>query len=248
MTEKKRNMTEYVYEYLELPFEPIQVGYRRRLVLDQIARIAPQSLLEIGCGELPLFIDLPPTIKVTVVEPAAVFAENARRLSLLRSSVRVEQAFIENFNPQDTCFDMIILSCVLHEVHDPAALLAAVRQICGPTTVLHVNVPNAYSLHRLLAVAMGLIPHPGAQSDTQRIMQQRATTYDINSLAGELKIAGFELLDQGSLFVKPFTHEQMQRLVDDGFMTSEMLDGFDKLVNWLPHLGSEIWTNSRSIR
>jgi len=247
MTVKKRNMTEYVYEYRALPFEPIQIEYRRRLVLDQIARIAPQHLLEIGCGEFPLFTDLPISIKVTVVEPAAAFADIARSLSLRRDSVRVEQTYIEDFKPDDTNFDMIVLSCVLHEVHDPAVMLAAVRRLCGPQTVLHVNVPNSHSLHRLLAVAMGLIPHSGAQSDTQRTMQQRATTYDFASLANELKTAGFELIDQGSLFVKPFTHEQMQRLVDEGFMTSAMLDGFDKLVHWLPDLGSEIWTNSRRV-
>ena len=245
MSVTKRDMTEYVAEYRELPFEPIQIEFRRRLVLDQIALLAPQRLLEIGCGEFPLFTDLPNSINVTVVEPAAEFADIARRLSLGRDSVRVEQNYIEDFKPDETDFDMVVLSCVLHEVHDPAAMLAAVRQVCGPRTMLHVNVPNAYSLHRLLAVAMGLIPHPGAQSDTQRTMQQRATTYDVASLSNELKAAGFELVNQGSLFVKPFTHEQMQRLVDEGFMTRAMLDGFDKLVRWLPDLGSEIWTNSR---
>ena len=242
-----RNMAEYVAEYGLLPFEPIQIAYRRKLVLEQIAQIAPKRLLEIGCGEFPLFTDLPSSIEVTVVEPAAAFADIARRLSAGRESIQIEHTFIEDFKPENADYDMVVLSCVLHEVHDPAAMLAAVRRVSGPRTILHVNVPNAYSLHRLLAVAMGLSPNPGAQSDTQRTMQQRASTYDAASLSEELKAAGFELIDQGSLFVKPFTHEQMQRLVDEGFMTRAMLDGFDKLVHLLPDLGSEIWTNARRV-
>jgi 2-polyprenyl-3-methyl-5-hydroxy-6-metoxy-1,4-benzoquinol methylase len=240
-----RDMSDYTAQYRALPFEAIQISYRRRLVLREIARHAPKRLLEIGCGQLPLFTDLPQDIDITVIEPAAEFADNARRLAGGRAGVAVVQGFVEDFVPAGAAYDMVVLSCVLHEVPDPAAMLAAVRKTCGAGTVLHVNVPNARSLHRLLAVAMGLIPDPGTQSDTQRTMQQRASTYDAASLAAELVQAGFSVAEQGSLFVKPFTHAQMQRLVDEQFMTPAMLDGFDKLVGWLPELGSEIWVNAR---
>ncbi len=240
-----RDMTDYTAQYNALPFEAIQIRYRRALVLREILRHAPKRLLEIGCGELPLFTDLLDDIEITVLEPAPEFAANARRLSEGRTRVNVVQSFVEDFVPENADFDMVVLSSVLHEVNDPAAMLASVRRLCGPHTVLHVNVPNARSLHRLLAVAMGLIPEPGAQSDTQRTMQQRAMTYDAASLQAELSRADFTKAEHGSLFVKPFTHAQMQRLVDEGFMTPAMLDGFDRLVNWLPEFGSELWVNAR---
>ena len=242
---KPRDMTDYTAQYSALPFEAIQLKYRRALVLREIKRIAPKRLLEIGCGELPLFTHLSDDIEITVLEPAAEFASNACQLSKGRNRVNIVQSYVEEFNPVKTDFDMIVLSSVLHEVNDPAAMLASVLRLCGPSTVLHVVVPNARSLHRLLAVAMGLIPEPGVQSDTQRTMQQRATIYDADSLRGELAQAGFEIAECGSLFVKPFTHAQMQRLVDEGFMTPTMLDGLDKLMNWLPEFGSEIWANAR---
>lgn len=243
-----RNMNDYVAQYQVLPFEPIQIKYRRKLVLDQISRLSPRRLLEIGCGELPLLTNLSADMEIIVVEPAAAFAENARRLSLGRDLINVVQGYFEDYEPDGKNFDMIVLSCVLHEVPDPAAMLSAIKRVCGPNTVLHVNVPNARSLHRLLAAAMGLIPYPGAQSDTQRMMQQRAMTYHVDSLACAMSTAGFEVLDHGSLFVKPFTHAQMQQLVDQGFMTDAMLDGLDNLVQILPDLGSEIWTNVRMAR
>ena len=238
-----RDIVAYTNAYQRLPFEPIQATYRRKRVLAEIERFKPTRLLEVGCGHDPLFTDLPGVV-ATVVEPSPVFAEYARQQSEHRSDVCVVQATVEDLPPPPDPFDMIIVSCLLHEVENPQKLLAAVRRLCRADTVVHVNVPNARSLHRLLAVAMGLIAAPSEISETQRTMQQRAT-YDHESLRSELERAGFTVLDGGSLFVKPFTHAQMQELVDQRFLTPAMLEGLDRLTNSLPELGSEIWVNAK---
>lgn len=243
-----RDMKDYTTQYYALPFEPVQAKYRRALVLREVARKSPKRLLEIGCGDTPLFIDLGEDIEVTVIEPTDEFSANARKLAEGRGRVKIVQSFVEDYTCPQADFDMIVLSCVLHEVREPAALLASIRRLCNPDSLLHVNVPNARSLHRLLAVSMGLISDTGVQSETQRTMQQRATIYDMVSLQAELNDSGFTVTEHGSIFIKPFTHGQMQRLIDDGFMTPDMLDGFDKLVNVLPEFGSEIWVNARRDR
>lgn len=241
-----RDLSDYTLQYRSLPFEPIQIEYRRRLVLQQVQTLNPARLLEVGCGERPLFVDLPHTA-CTVVEPTAAFAENARRLAVERSAdapaAKVVQAFLEDFAEPggDAGFDMIVASCVLHEVPEPERYLRALRKLCGKNTVVHLNVPNARSLHRMLAVAMGLIDDPTMPSDTQRTMQQHSTVYDAALLGRTLAEAGFQVSQSGTLLVKPFTHRQMQQLVDQGFMTAQMLDGLDRLVRWLPDLGSELW-------
>jgi 2-polyprenyl-3-methyl-5-hydroxy-6-metoxy-1,4-benzoquinol methylase len=244
VTEGTRDLVDYAVQYRALPFEPLQAAFRRRLVLERVAHHAPRRLLEIGCGELPLFLDLP-GVETTVIEPTPAFAGNARRLAADRRGVTVVEALAEQV-PADSLggtFDVVVLSCLLHEVPDPHLLLTATRHFCGPRTVLHVNVPNARSLHRLLAVAMGLIPHPASESDTQRTMQQRGV-YDAAGLERQLEAAGFTVRDRGSIFVKPFTHAQMQQLVDDGFLTRQMLDGLDALAGMLPELGSELWVDA----
>lgn len=238
-----RDIVDYTASYESLPFEPIQASYRRRRVLSEIARHRPSSLLEVGCGHAPLFSDLE-GMAITVVEPAPAFAERARLGAACRSDVRVVEAFLEDADLSPARFDMVVVGCLLHEVDDPQSLLAAVRRHCGPHTVLHLSVPHANSLHRLLAVAMGLIDSPKALSSTQLTMQQRST-YDRQTLQAELNRAGFQVTDSGSLFVKPFTHAQMQQLVDQGFMTNAMLDGLDQLAMTQPDLGSEIWVNAR---
>jgi SAM-dependent methyltransferase len=243
--EAPRDLVGYADEYRTLPFEALQAGFRRRLVLARVATHRPRRLLEIGCGEKPLFLDLP-GVAVAVIEPAPSFAAEARRLGAGRSDVQVVEAFAEDVDAGSIGgpFDMVVLSCLLHEVPDPQRLLAAARGFCAPHGVLHVNVPSARSLHRLLAVAMGLIPHPAAESDTQRLMQQRREVYDAPGLEREVTAAGFEVRNRGSLFVKPFTHGQMQHLVDTGFLTPQLLDGLDALAALLPDLGSELWVDA----
>ena len=239
-----RDIHDYTEQYQRLPFEPIQASYRRRKVLQEIERYKPRRLLEIGCGQQPLFVDLPEVI-CTVIEPSHAFAEHACQLAAGRKDVRVLKGFAEDYAPEpgEAGYDMVILSCLLHEVDDPQALLSGVRRWCTAQTVLHVNVPNARSLHRLLALAMGLIPSLHATSQTQRTMQQRGI-YDAESLKAELARAGFVVREEGTLFVKPFTHAQMQALVDQRFMNAEMLDGLERLVDQLPDLGSELWANA----
>jgi SAM-dependent methyltransferase len=239
-----RDLAAYVADFRALPFEPLQAGFRRRLVLTRVAAASPRRLLEIGCGELPLFTDLP-GVACTVVEPAAPFAAGARRLAAGRPDVTVVEALAEDVDVDSLggAFDVVVVSCLLHEVPDPQRLLAAARRALAPGGVLHVNVPNATSLHRLLAVAMGLIPDPATTSDTQRTMQQRAV-YDAAGLDRELTAAGFAVRDRGSVLVKPFTHAQMQHLVDAGFLTPHLLDGLDVLAQRLPELGSELWVDA----
>lgn len=240
-----RNIHSYTEQYMRLPFEPLQAAYRRRKVLAEIERHRPRRLLEIGCGHQPLFIDWP-AASWTVIEPAPLFAENARTLASGYRDVHVVEGYAEVFSrdPEDAPYDMVILSCLLHEVEDPQSLLSSVRRLCSEGTLLHVNVPNARSLHRLLAVAMGLISSPESKSDMQRTMQQRSV-YDAVSLHDELVRAGFAVAEHGTLFVKPFTHAQMQQLVDEGFLTPALLEGLDRLVQQLPDLGSELWVNAR---
>jgi hypothetical protein len=45
--------------------------------------------------------------------------------------------------------------------------------------------------------------------------------------------------------MKPFTHRQMQELVDSGFLSEDILKGLALLGESLPQLCSEIWINAR---
>jgi SAM-dependent methyltransferase len=241
-----RDIEAYQRAYAASDFEPVQARMRRRMLLDLLGRWQPSHVLEIGCGNDALFGDYPSFDRFCVVEPGAAFAEQARRKAGVDSRVRVVQSFMEDAAEQlaGESFDCILISGVLHEVPDAASLLAAVHPLCSATTQVHVNVPNARSLHRLLALEMGLISDLHQLSANQRDLQQ-PRTFDIDSLSALCAQNGFAVTEQGSYFIKPYTHRQMAQLQDIGLLDERMLDGLYGLSRHLPDMGSEIFVNLR---
>lgn len=50
-----RDIKKYTDDYVVHDFETYQVEYRRKKVIEQINLYHPKRILEIGCGEVPLF-------------------------------------------------------------------------------------------------------------------------------------------------------------------------------------------------
>jgi SAM-dependent methyltransferase len=243
-----RDIESYQRAYAASDFEAVQARLRKRKLLEVLRAWQPQRILEIGCADDALFNHHGDFQRFCVVEPGPAFAALARErgVRIGGGRVRVLQACMEDAIAElaDESFDCILLSGLLHEVREPAPLLAAVAAVCTPHTQVHVNVPNARSLHRLLALEMGLIGELHAISDQQRSLQQHST-FDIDSLGAVCEAAGFEVFERGSYFVKPFTHRQMAQLQADGMLDERMLDGLYGLEKHMPGLGSEIFVHLR---
>ncbi|WP_295645190.1 methyltransferase domain-containing protein [uncultured Methylibium sp.] len=241
-----RDIDDYQRAYAASDFEPTQALMRKRMLLELLARWQPRRLLEVGCGSDPLFAHYRDFDRFCVVEPGAGFAQQATATADGDARVHVVQAFMEDAAGVLAAerFDCILLSGLLHEVPDCQPLLAAVASLCGPDTRVHVNVPNARSLHRLLALEMGLITELHELSANQRSLQQ-PRTFDLDILGELCRRCGFEVQESGSYFVKPFTHRQMAQLQGVGLLDERMLSGLYGLERHVPGLGSEIFVNLR---
>ena len=241
-----RNIEKYTVSYLEDGFENYQVAYRRKMILEQIEKYSPKYILEIGCGMEPLFC-YTNNIDYTIFEPSKIFSENALKLSK-KCSQKIH--IINDFFGEKTAynfekeFDMIICSGLLHEVDNPERILEDIFRICGEKTIVHVNVPNAKSFHRLLAKNMGLILSEYEASERNIELQQN-TIFDLERLSSMLINHKFEILDKGSYFIKPFTHKQMYDLIQKKIIDNMVLDGLYNMASDLPMLGSEIFANCR---
>jgi SAM-dependent methyltransferase len=244
MSATARDLADYERAYAASDFEPVQARMRRRVLLQWLAAWRPRRWLEIGCGDAPLFTDWTAFERCVVVEPAAAFAHGARARAGADARIAVVEAPMEDAALEGESFDVVIASGLLHEVSDAAKLLRAIAAQCGPHTVVHINVPNARSLHRLLALEMGLIDSLFDRSVNQRRLQQ-PRTFDRVSLRALVADCGFDVIDEGSYFVKPFTHAQMAQLQHVGLLDERMLDGLMGLEQHLPGLGSEIYLNCR---
>ena len=241
-----RNLDVYQENYASLPFEESQARYRKRKILDSLAKYQPRSILEIGCGLDPIFNYYANFDRCTIVDPGDDFVRRAREQAQAHHATTIVHGTLEDNVDLLLAahYDFILLSSLLHEIRDSKSLLDATARLCGPTTIVHINVPNARSFHRLLALEMGIIGDLFEQSQTQQRMQQ-SHTFDIESLAKLVSQSGFQVIEQGSFFIKPFTHAQMASLQAAGLMTDLMLDGLYELSKHFPDNGSEIFMNVR---
>lgn len=239
-----RNLAAYQDSYEALPFEDVQARYRKRRICESLAARGARRMLEVGCGLDPLFNHYRAFDRCTVVEPAERFCANAQAQAQGRADVRVVHGTLEGSLRElaGGAYDFIVISSLLHEIADPAPLLDAAAALCEPDTIVHVNVPNAYSFHRRLAVAMGLIGDVHERSPVQVQMQQ-SHTFDLAGLRALVQSRGFRVVEEGTFFVKPFTHAQMAALQRSGFLTEPMLEGLYRLSAQFPEHGSEIFMN-----
>lgn len=241
----KRDLAKYQQDYTASPFEGAMAEVRNRMLLEFLGQHQFRDILEVGCGNQPLFTVLNDFRSFVVVEPCQAFLETARAAARTRKNPEriqfINQAF-EDF-PGDIPVDCIIISGLLHELGDPKAMVDHAFRVARPGCWLHVNVPNAKSFHRLWAKESGLIKTEYEKSANQIRLQQNHT-FDLEGLTRLVGEAGFSIVESGSRFIKPFAHAQMQQLVDLGILTGDLIAGLMKMEKHAPGLGAEIFVNA----
>src|SRR5258706_226571 len=176
----------YLEQYATGGFETILVRVRREQVLDLLRRHPGARVLEVGCGLEPLFLFWNDFEAMTIVEPSAEFVAAARERAAGDPRIDLRQAYLEDVAEDfdgvaSSKPDVVIVSSLLHEVPDPERLLASLRAVCSPRTIVHINVPNVRSFHRLLALEMGLIDDLFEPSEIEKRFH-RHTRFDREKL------------------------------------------------------------------
>lgn len=244
-----KSITDYTLSYLDdYGFEREMVRFRRAFVVDRLKDLSPRRVVEVGCGSEFQVVDYQASGGAwdswTVVEPSKQFADLARQQVV--PNFEVIEAFFEQASGALTDKpDFLLCSGVLHEVPDAREFLASLVAAMGPETVLHINVPNANSLHRRLAKAMGLITDVRETSERNKELQQ-PRVYDLSILTKELEAQGLSVCKSGGYFVKPFTHKQMETLLDT--FEPEVFAGLYQLGLDYPEWASEIFVEAKLCR
>lgn len=224
-------------------FERILERIRMDHLVNLLTESNPGRILEIGCGPNPVCRRYMDFQSYTAVECDPGFAAEVKRLARHGRDIVVLEAFFEDVNLSDLenrGFDAIIMSSVLHEFQDPARCLEIVRSLCTPETSLYLNVPNMNSFHRLLALEMGFVDDLYLKSDRAERLQQTAK-FSPASLSEFLSESGFRVIRTGTYFIKPFTHDQMERLLAEGIVDVSIIAGLDRMTRHIPEMGCEIF-------
>lgn len=172
--------------------------------------------------------------KLDIIEGSKKFIEKAQTWTF--ANVNYIYALFEEYKPQNNIkYDFVFATYVLEHVMDVSMVLQMVKSVLKPDGFLFVVVPNARALSRQLALHMGLI------SDLKTLTQNdldhgHRRIYDRVSLNKDLESSGFKIIAQGGIMLKFLADFQMERLIDEGILQQEQIQGLYKLGLQYPDL------------
>lgn len=232
---------QFLADYEENDFEVTLTKYRKKKIVEILQKYNTSRILEIGCGMEPFFLTYNNFDYMTVVEPASVLYNSAKKYSE-DSKLNVEciHDFVQNRVEElkEKTFDIILLIGLIHEVEDAQELMDAVKNICHKGTKVIITTNNPKSFHLTLAYESGIIPQLGILTDKAKSFQ-RNKVFTMEEMKELAKANSFTVLEEGSYFIKPFSHKQMKELLDNHIITEAVLEGFDKMIKYMPDLGAE---------
>ena len=179
-----------------------------------ISKLSGERLLELGVGDqiwTPKLVDRIPDV-TTVDGSAELLYEMQQKLTGKRWTPVA--SLFEEYQP-DQKFDIVLATYVLEHVDNPAQILRLAHQKwLREGGRLVVVVPHALSLHRRLAVKMGLASYTGELGDTDRRMGHKwCFTYcEIEKIIID---AGFEIMEKKGMFTKLLPNSMLVQCSDE---------------------------------
>ena len=177
---------------------------------------------------------LPHFAHLTVVDGSA---ELLARIPEAKNLEKIHSLF-EDFAPTRR-YNTVVVEHILEHVDDPVALLRLAGRCCAPGGNIVAGAPNAHSIHRLVAVKMGLLASPFELNQRDHALGHRRV-YSRDLLREHVAAAGLAIVEVGGVFYKPLSNAQMQSQ-----WTPAMLDGFYELGKDFPANAAEIFAVCR---
>jgi SAM-dependent methyltransferase len=141
---------------------------------------------------------------VEVLEGSPLLAATARET---HPGLAVHEGMFETWTA-DEPYDAVLALHVAEHVDDPVAVLARIRAWVRPGGRIVVVVPNAESLHRRLAVHMGVQPHLDTLSPRDHLVGHQRV-YTLDGLRADVAAAGFVPTGELGWFLKTLPNSMM---------------------------------------
>ena len=169
-------------------------------------------VLELGYGEGNVTKELLSVkASVEIIEGAKLLVDEARKK--YRSNVTVHHSLFSEFVPSKP-YDVILATNILEHVSEPVQTLDHIKRWCSPETYLVITVPNSESIHRRLAVLMGIQPKLNTLSKRDHLVGHQRV-YNYNELIKEVTDAGFSLIESKGFLLKVLPNSLLSELPDD---------------------------------
>jgi trans-aconitate methyltransferase len=212
-----------------------QLDFDKRLIRFRFETLRPHLTgaegLELGPaeGEMTRLL-LDRFTSLTVVDGSSALLAKIPESSKL---IKVHALF-EDF-VADRAFTTIVMEHILEHVDRPVDLLKRARTWLAPGGRLLAGVPNGHSIHRLVAVKMGLLSHP-CELNARDLTLGHRRVYTPDSFKADLEAAGLRVMTRGGVFFKPLSNQQIE-----SHWTDEMIRGFYELGRDFPDFAAELY-------
>lgn len=143
-------------------------------------------------------------------------------------------SLFEEYEPAQK-FNTVIMEHILEHIENPINLLQQAKKWLAPKGVIIIGVPNGKSIHRLVAVKMGLLKDSCDLNERDHKLGHRRV-YTHETLRKDIEKSGLAILTMGGVFFKPLSNKQIQ----DNW-TEEMIQGFYELGKDFPEYAAEIY-------
>jgi len=149
-------------------------------------------------------------------------------------NIKKFHSLFEDFSTTNK-YDTIVMGHVLEHIYNPIEVCSKIYNWLSDDGVFLVSVPNAKSIHRIVAKEMKLL------KDEYELNQRdhelgHYRVYDMDLLKSHLTSSGFKILDSGGIFLKPISNKQ----IEDTW-TPEMIEGFYETGKYFPENCAEIF-------
>lgn len=216
----------YINEQLD--FDKILINYR----FEKLKKFFNgKTCLELGPAEGEMTSKIIKEFEyVTVVDAAAELLD---KIPDYKNIIKINSLF-EKFKSEQK-YDTIIMDHILEHVDDPISILKMSLGLLSDNGRILIGVPNGNSIHRLVAVKMGLLNHQCDLNDRDILVGHRRV-YTADSIKNDINYSGLKILESGGIFFKPLSNKQIQ----DSW-SNQMIDGFYRLGEDFQDFSAELY-------
>ena len=143
-------------------------------------------------------------------------------------------SFFEDYKPEKK-FNTIIMEHILEHVDNPIEIMQLAKKWLEEDGVMLLGVPNALSIHRLVAVKMGLLKTPDELNARDHALGHQRV-YSMTTFLKDIEKAGLKVIEKGGVFFKPLSNAQIENNWNE-----EMIEGFYELGKDFPENAAELY-------
>ena len=229
MTSSKNNLDKIAVEYhgkdklQDKHIEDAAQLHTFNWVFDQLK--GSKRVLEMGYGEGHFTLELVKKgFDTTLLEGSRVLIDKVREK--YGNAVKCEHSLFEEYHAGQP-YDAVIATHVLEHVDDPVSLLKNMRNWVRPEGKIICIVPNAESIHRRLAVIMGLQPKLDTLSKRDELVGHQRV-YSLSELKRDIETAGLETTGATGFQLKVLPNSMMLNY------SAELINAFNVISAQLP--------------